>query len=345
MNEQSKKWRRIYIELTDRCNMRCSFCPRSKAEGTGDDMPLPHFKALIDDIAANIPYSIVYLHYLGEPLLYPRLPEALAYCDEHGVRAGLTTNGLLLQQCSAALATSTLDQINVSYQGGTETFMNERLPDVSAGAYLHAVSAGISEVREKGFKGTVKLKLMTTGPASYFSGSKYSNIETPEAFSLAVRGVYSSLMGRPMTGDQARLVAGVDCSSHYMYVLANKLIVETCPFTNWGNWEQGAWPAFFGICDGIDAQMVIRRDGTLLPCCNDIGTRLNLGNCFEKPLSALLASREAKVFSGKLRSRRMPGRVCRKCKGDLSFWTSLKRQAFALANIPESNSVTKRIVL
>lgn len=308
-------------------------------------MPLPRFKELIDDIVTNIPYSIVYLHYLGEPLLYPMLPEVLSYCADRGVRVGLTTNGLLLQKYSSELASSTLDQINVSYQGGTENFMNERLPGVSPEVYLRTISAGISELRSKGFKGTVKLKLMTTGPSSYFSGVKYSNIETPEGFSLAFRTVYEGLMNRPMTEDQTRLTAGVDCSAHYMYILADKLIVETCPFTNWGNLEQDAWPAFFGVCDGIDGQMVVRRDGTLLPCCNDIGTSLHLGNCFQNKLSVLLAAGKAVTFAGKLRSGLMPGKICRKCKGDISFWAALKRQAYALARIPESSAVTKRIVL
>lgn len=88
------RFKRIYIEITSSCNLKCSFCQET--------LRSPHFMS-VDEFAHTLqqirPYTnYIYLHVKGEPLLHPQLDEILALCRRAGVTVNLTTNGTLLAQ-------------------------------------------------------------------------------------------------------------------------------------------------------------------------------------------------------------------------------------------------------
>ena len=86
--------KRAYVEITNLCNLRCSFCP-----GTGREerfMTPEAFAVLADRLRGRVKY--LYFHVMGEPLLHPRLGELLDIAGEKGFRVCLTTNGTLLEQ-------------------------------------------------------------------------------------------------------------------------------------------------------------------------------------------------------------------------------------------------------
>ncbi|OGW17018.1 MAG: hypothetical protein A3G93_13605 [Nitrospinae bacterium RIFCSPLOWO2_12_FULL_45_22] len=88
----------IHVELTNRCNKECWMCGRRKVE-----RDLPHLTlnygdmefCLLERIAQQLPPNIVVqLHNNGEPLLYPRLSEAIALFKDQ--ITSFDTNGKLL---------------------------------------------------------------------------------------------------------------------------------------------------------------------------------------------------------------------------------------------------------
>lgn len=107
----------ITIELTDRCNLRCSYCPKGRGIGLeGGDVDFELFKAIVDEAAALEAEQICLVGF-GEPLLYSHLIEAIRYIkSKHPLlRTYLTTNGILLgAQMSKALIDSGLDQMTIS---------------------------------------------------------------------------------------------------------------------------------------------------------------------------------------------------------------------------------------
>ena len=86
--------KRAYVEITNLCNLRCSFCPGTRRPLR--DMTAVEFALL----AARLrPYAdYFYLHVMGEPLLHPQLGELLEIGAAEGFRLCLTTNGTLLEQ-------------------------------------------------------------------------------------------------------------------------------------------------------------------------------------------------------------------------------------------------------
>ncbi len=66
----------VAVELTSRCNLRCGMCPMDRLDRAEQDMPW----WLVEKVAAELGelgVAVGWLHEMGEPLLYPRLAEAI----------------------------------------------------------------------------------------------------------------------------------------------------------------------------------------------------------------------------------------------------------------------------
>ena len=85
---------RIYLEITNCCNLSCAFCPGTRRARRM--LPAEEFRLLAGKLRPWTDY--LYLHVLGEPLLHPQLAEILASAGELGFRVCLVTNGTLLAQ-------------------------------------------------------------------------------------------------------------------------------------------------------------------------------------------------------------------------------------------------------
>lgn len=93
-------FKRVYVEITNVCNLSCSFCP-----GTGRParfLAPAEFRILAERLRGHTEY--LYLHVMGEPLLHPQLEELLAVARELGFRVCVTTNGTLLPRRGQALS-------------------------------------------------------------------------------------------------------------------------------------------------------------------------------------------------------------------------------------------------
>lgn len=86
------RFKKIYIEITDSCNLNCSFC--SNAKRSGHFMSIEQFTHILTQIKPFTDY--LYLHVLGEPLLHPNLSELLKCAEQKGFYVNLTTNATLL---------------------------------------------------------------------------------------------------------------------------------------------------------------------------------------------------------------------------------------------------------
>ena len=150
----------ILLGLSLRCNVRCVFCLahsefitteterisgvtwqvcRSTRE---DDLCLDFdiFKRIVDDMRYLNPLSVSLTDF-GEPLLYPRIEEALAYLGTRlrskRITTQVSTNGILLtRDLSIKLLAAGIDRINIS------------LNAASADTYkiIHSVGDGVFDI-------------------------------------------------------------------------------------------------------------------------------------------------------------------------------------------------------
>ena len=101
---------KVYVEITNICNMACSFCHgHSRPKGKLDKAT---FSRILDQLEGKTQY--VYYHLMGEPLTHPELPEFLQMAAERGFKSIITTNGTLLDKVGTSLLTAPLHKVNIS---------------------------------------------------------------------------------------------------------------------------------------------------------------------------------------------------------------------------------------
>ncbi len=106
----SKRFSKIYVEITNYCNLACSFCSKDNREKR--EMSVEEFELVISKIKDYT--DSIYLHVKGEPLLHSKLDEILTICDNNKMNVRITTNGTLLVQKKDILLKHNIKQINVS---------------------------------------------------------------------------------------------------------------------------------------------------------------------------------------------------------------------------------------
>lgn len=108
---------RMWIEVTDHCNIRCPLCPnQALAKENKGFMSLALYKKVIDQISSGI--HDLNLFHRGEPLLHPLLPEMIRYAQSQGIPCRVHTNGTLLSESlSRKILDSGLGLLSFSIDG------------------------------------------------------------------------------------------------------------------------------------------------------------------------------------------------------------------------------------
>lgn len=89
---------RIGVELTSRCNLKCTFCNRYDMEVSLGNMKDELFKKIVDEMAEHKPIAMVPF-FRGESLLHPHFFELMRYAKDKGIGPiQFTSNGLALTE-------------------------------------------------------------------------------------------------------------------------------------------------------------------------------------------------------------------------------------------------------
>ncbi len=114
------------IEITTRCNLRCTYCARSLRGSSGEDMSRETFRTVL----GLLPHSYrITLVGLGETLLHPEATDFVADASRQGRRVALVTNAMLLdEKLSAKLLEAGLESIAFSIDGATQDIASKVRP-------------------------------------------------------------------------------------------------------------------------------------------------------------------------------------------------------------------------
>lgn len=106
-----KKFKKIYVEITNICNLNCSFCSKDKRRKK--ELSLNEFEIILNKINNYTDY--LYLHVKGEPLLHSEFENILKLCKKYNKQVNITTNGTLLKkQIDKILNSDVVRQVNIS---------------------------------------------------------------------------------------------------------------------------------------------------------------------------------------------------------------------------------------
>ena len=269
------RFHKIYLEISNVCNLKCSFCPGTKREKKV--MQEEEFASLLPKLR---PYSdYLYFHLMGEPLCHPKLDRFLELAGKENFKVILTTNGTLLRkQQELLLSAPALHKINIS---------------------LHAFEANdlavpFSQYLEECFsfgkaaqgKKLVVFRLWNHGGA--------------ETLNETILNAMEQFFPKPWKEDRRGIRIG------------ERVFLEYGDKFDWPDLtaEDGGEA---GFCYGLRDQIGVLCDGTVVPCCLDHEGDLALGNLHHQSMEDILADERAKRIYEGFSHGKATEELCRKC--------------------------------
>jgi radical SAM protein with 4Fe4S-binding SPASM domain len=280
-----KKFKKIYIEITNRCNLSCSFCLRS--DRSKSFMHPEDFRTILGRIEGYTDHLA--LHVLGEPLLHPELDQILALCREHRLKVNLTTNGTLLpQRQELLLASPALRQVNISLHSFSDQEANPALS-----GYLAGIFAFLREAATTG----LLISLRFWNLVATENGSPGAN----DPILKALEDFFA--LPEPLV---TRLTPG-----HGLTLAPRVFLSQNGRFT----WPHAPAPDLGdkGTCRGLRDHVAILVDGTVVPCCLDGEADIPLGNIHEQPFAEIINTPRATAIRTGFSQRRLSETLCRRC--------------------------------
>ena len=317
---------KVYFEVTNSCNFRCDFCPSYLSERKRQHMDFALFEKGIDDIIRDGITDTVGFHILGEPLLYPRLEDAVRYAKRRGLRTEINTNGsLLTEERIQALADAGLDMLSVSVQLTNRYNHAARGSDIPFDRYYRQMMEIAQAVGRLPGAMEVVLCLMNTATKKYFdidrpmriNGTCHPYKDTLASFILDV----AEAIDLQIVPEQVRrALRGFNVLHPRFIRLNDRVIVYAQPFGDWGNafTSRKIYPAQVGFCGYALHNVGILNNGEVTICCADYDGKTSLGNLHDASLGAILASEEAQAIRDGFARMRVVHPYCQRCLGGTS---------------------------
>ncbi len=270
-----KRFRKVYLEISNVCNLSCRFCPGTKRQRRF--MTEAEFSSLLPKLRDWTDY--LYFHLMGEPLCHPMLERFLHLAEEAGFQVILTTNGTLLHTHQEMLLNAgALHKVNVSLHAFEANDLQ-----IPFGEYLRQCLAFGQAAQGKTL---VVYRLWNRG------GQDEKNRQILDSLRAAFPGEWKESPRGTRIGD--------------------RIILEYGDKFDWPdlNAEDGGKQVF---CYGLRDQIGVLCDGTVVPCCLDHEGDIALGNLYTQNLADILQTPRATAMYEGFRRRTASEELCRKC--------------------------------
>ncbi len=276
-----KRFNKVYIEITNVCNLSCSFCRKSTRKP--DTQTKESFQYILNQINSFTDH--IYLHVKGEPLLHPELPVFLDMADSKGIRVNITTNGVLIHKVQEAfLKKPAIRQINFSLhsliENNKESYLYDifYFIDVALIQTQIIISLRLWNFHKIDMVGDEKNKVIIRAIEDRFCGEIEGTVIPGKGFKI-----------------KERLYLNMD----YEFEWPN-------PDSDYLNEN--------GFCYALRDQIAILVDGTVVPCCLDGEGITDLGNIFDQNFSRIINSERAKAIYNGFSNHKAIEALCRKCR-------------------------------
>ncbi len=276
-----RQLKKVYLEITNVCNLNCSFCPGTQRPA--GFLSAGEFRYFGEKLRPYTKY--LYLHLMGEPLLHPNLEELLAISEEFGFRVMITTNGTLLKERGELLCVSpVVEKVSISlhsFEGNED-----------CGELEHYLDTCIRFAQESSRAGKrCALRLWN------LDGEDTQGVND-------LNGMILKALGQAFPTPWREGRRGT--------TLAPNLFLEWGERFNWPDMSapEEDKPSF---CYGLRDQVGVLWDGTVVPCCLDHEGDIPLGSLREQTLEEILDSPRAKAIYNGFSQRKARETLCRRC--------------------------------
>lgn len=269
------RFKKIYVEITNICNLNCSFCSEIKKDKK--EMTIDDFRLVISKIKDYTNY--IYLHIKGEPLLHSKLDELLSICDLENIKVNITTNGTLLKSKFNILNNhKCIRQINISLHSENNN-----------SNYFEDVFDVCKTLSTKMF---ISYRIWTL-----------NNLKLDEKSTKIVEKIKNSYNLSTETVDKIKKDKSIK--------IFNNTFVNKDNLFEWPDVNKNL--NIDGKCYGLDTHIGILSDGTVVPCCLDSNGVINLGNIFKDNLEDILNSKLVKDMITGFKNNKSICDLCKNC--------------------------------
>lgn len=270
-----KMFKKIYIEITNSCNLKCSFCSPVKKKKRF--MTTDEFEHILKEITSKTDY--IYLHVKGEPLLHPDLIHFLELAEKYKIKVNLTTNGTLFPRMVDKLKKcSSLHKINFSLHCEQD---NEN--------YLTDIFTNV----EKLPKETIIIYRLWTLKDGKLDEKSTSIVEKIKEYYNLFPEVVEKL------------------KSDKNIKISSTVYVDKDNEFEWPDVENSNEST--GFCMALKTQIAILCDGTVVPCCLDSNGCVNLGNIYRDSLDEIIANEKFRSLQKSFKERKITEPLCLHC--------------------------------
>ncbi|MEK6627984.1 MAG: SPASM domain-containing protein [Bdellovibrionota bacterium] len=278
---------KLYIEISNICNLQCTFCPEVIREKK--ILSVADFKKFAAQ--AKPLTKQVCLHLMGEPLAHPQFSEIMDVCDELDLKIFLTTNATLLKKHQEKLLKwRSLEQINFSVHSFFANPAKMSLLD-----YISPILNFCDQANQLNANYYINLRLWN------LEKTDQQNNQNAQVFDILNKYFNVSLN------------EVIDVKHNKSKKIQEKLYIHFD--------TEFIWPALnqeirssAGSCYGLRKQLAIHANGDVVPCCLDKETVLKLGNINESKLTDIMKSERAlKIKSGFERGELVED-LCQRCQ-------------------------------
>lgn len=296
-SSMTKRFKKVYIEISNVCNLQCSFCPEVIR---GKEFMKPDMFQKVVTAVAPLTEEVCF-HLMGEPLLHPQFDAYVRFCETLGLPVNVTTNGLLLSDDRIpALINPIMKQINFSLQSFEDNF-----PDKDNSLYLQRTLDFTKRALRERPNLYINYRLWNVGAKGYQTSN-------------------DSLLDKISQGLGVDFRRETDVRRKKSIRIKGRLSLH---FDSRFEWPDPRHPirSDRGFCYGLSSHIGILTDGTVVPCCLDKEGIISLGSCGIQTIDDILQSARAIAMQKGFQAGILVEDLCQKCTFIARFDGKVKR--------------------
>ena len=300
------KFEKIYIELSDICNLKCGFCPSIK--GVRGAMSVEDFTKIAEKVAGK--GRIYAFHLLGDPLILPNLNEFIKVAKDFKMPVELTTSGFYMNEknIKLLLESENVRQINFSLMA----FLAQK--NVSFKAYFEPILAFLHSHLALKRQNFVNLRLWNLdknfrppreNDDIYALLEREFNVKI-DKFASKNRLANRIILHQASKFQWASLQSDFDKAQNGSNAV-QKSLSSTLNDTKNSDKIQGS-------CYALKKQIAILSTGVVTPCCMDSSGEMALGELLRQDLDEILRSPRALMMKKGFERGEFIEPLCQNCE-------------------------------
>lgn len=272
------KLKRIYVEITNTCNLSCSFCHETCRDKKF--ITVSQFEDVLKKIKPHTNY--INLHVLGEPLLHPQIDLILNLCEKYDINARITTNASLIKFAFTKLVNKPkLRQINYS---------------------LHSISE-----QNKNYKEVLDpiLAFIKQSDSHLIHCMRFWNADSKSKF-------LNEQIFRYLISYFKLDIVDFNIENHNNLKLQNNVYLQIDKQFTWPDLNNDFIKSN-GRCLALKNNVGILVDGSVVPCCLDAEGAITLGNIYTSNLEEILTTPRALEMKQGFQNHVLTEKLCQTC--------------------------------